>query len=96
MTKPLIVIVATDDGFYLRHAGEVTVLCVDDDLARDRVFEASSNPAPSRSALLRYVGPRKYWSNARRKAPADPLRKRRIAEALDPTGRHSLHPSDDT
>mgnify|MGYP001260818802 CR=1 FL=1 len=96
MTKPLVVIVANDDGCDIHHAGDVTVVWVDDNLSRGRVYEASSHAASPLSALMRYLGPRKYWSNARRKAPADPLRKGRIAEALDPTHRHSLCPADNT
>lgn len=82
MTKPLVVIVADDDGIHFHHAGNVTVVCVDDRLSRGRVYEASSHPATPLGALRRYLGPRKYWSNFRRKAPADPHRKSRIAEAL--------------
>lgn len=94
MKKPLVVIVAKEDGFYLYYTEDVTVVYVDDDLSRGRVYEACPNAASPLTALLRYLGPRKYWSNDRRKAPADPLRKSRIAEAFDPTSRHSIYPAD--
>lgn len=92
MAKPMVVIIQHSQGVDVRHTDDVTVLWVDDECARDRVYKMNS--IASAEALTRYVGPRKHWSNLRVFALADPLAGKRAMDARDPHGPHSLYPSE--